>query len=274
MPPFRIVPKSIFDTLTSSPGPTINGLTPGVEYVIVDEASVSGVFVPLAPPVAPTITTAASVSETDNGTSVTYVFTPPVFNGTPTPTLTRVLTLDGVDVTGAMIGNVYVAAETSVTQALVMTYTVSNGVAPNATNTISRTVPALVVTPTLCDFELLNEAGSTSITSVPNLRVSIDNGTSFFALSAVPGHPGLTIARGADGKSLVISGWAGGIVPAGLRVHYEQAIPGEPNSAPQNTATNFPALFARRVGAPAPVNPTPPGMTITATRHNAPVGVS
>jgi hypothetical protein len=91
---------------------------------------------------APSITTAASVSSADGGATVTYIFTPPAVAGSPTPTVTRVLTLGGTDVTSAMSGNVYVATKTGTTQALVMTYTASNGVSPNATSTASATVPA------------------------------------------------------------------------------------------------------------------------------------
>lgn len=91
---------------------------------------------------APSITTVASVSSADGGATVTYTFTPAAFAGSPTPTVARVLTLGGVDVTGAMSGNVYIATKTETTQALVMTYTAANGVSPNATSTASATVPA------------------------------------------------------------------------------------------------------------------------------------
>jgi hypothetical protein len=123
--------------------------------------------------------------------------------------------------------------------------------------------------PALFDFELLNEAGSSTITSVPNLRVSIDSGTTWNALGSVPGHT-LTIARGADGKSLVISGWTGGIVPAGLMVHFEQRLPEEPN----NASTTYNGLFARRVGDTGPALSVLPGMSISATVRSAPVGVT
>jgi hypothetical protein len=127
--------------------------------------------------------------------------------------------------------------------------------------------------PALFNFELLNDAGSAVITSVPNLRILISgdptNDANWYALGSVPGHT-LTIARGGDGKSLVISGWTGGIVPAGLQVHFEQRLPAEPN----NAATTYNGLFAKRVGDAGPALTVLPGMSISATSFTAPVGVT
>ena len=95
--------------------------------------------------IAPSVTTGASASEVDNGETITYTFTPPVVAGNPTPTVTRVLTLAGATVTGAMVGNAYTVSKTNSTRALVMTYTAANGTAPNATSVVNRTVPALVL---------------------------------------------------------------------------------------------------------------------------------
>jgi hypothetical protein len=91
----------------------------------------------------PSIVTAAGVAVTATAYETeTYAFTPPVVAGSPAPTVTRVLTLDGVDVTGAMSGDVYAAARSETARkALVMTYTASNGTAPDATSTVTASVP-------------------------------------------------------------------------------------------------------------------------------------
>jgi len=122
--------------------------------------------------VAPSVNAAASVSAMDGGATITYTFTPATFNGTPTPTVTRVLTLGGVDVTGAMSGNVYTATKTGSTQALQMTYTGSNGASPNATSEVSATVPATSSAP-----------GASMATSVTNPNAAIT--FSFLASSPV-----------------------------------------------------------------------------------------
>lgn len=140
MPPFKFIPQTTFDALTTSASSTVTGLTPGTQYVVIDAAATAS-FTPLAPASGPVISTPASVNVVDNGTTVTYTYTPPVASGTPTPTVTRVLTLAGTDVTGAMSGNVYVVTKTGAERTLLMTYTADNGVAPTATSTVSRTVP-------------------------------------------------------------------------------------------------------------------------------------
>jgi hypothetical protein len=138
--------------------------------------------VPVAPVVnvAPSITTPASASEVDGGATITYTFTPPVVAGNPTPTVTRVLTLGGVDVTGAMSGNAYVATKTGATQALVMTYTASNGVSPNATGTVSRTVP---VAPAVVPFQAVNADGFSATYGSTPPTYDPDNSPVFFTVT-------------------------------------------------------------------------------------------
>ncbi len=102
-----------------------------------------------APPSAPAITAAPGVAVTDAPTATTFLFTPPVVSGRPVPTVSRLLTLDGIDVTAAMTGNTYVAARTGAAQALVMTYTASNGIGAPTTAVLSRTVPALALVNTV-----------------------------------------------------------------------------------------------------------------------------
>lgn len=219
--------------------------------------------------VAPSITTPASVASVDGGATVTYTFTPPVVAGNPTPTVTRVLTLAGVNVTGAMSGNTYVATKTGVTQALVITYTASNGVGSNATSTASATVPASVSVAPLFDFALYNEAGETNFTSVPNLRVSLNGGTTWQTLSAA----GLTVSVD-DSDGLLVAGFADAAARNAALFHFEQKIPGETNNSAGNTTTGIPGLFFRRVGGPAPVNTALPGMSVSATHATAPIGVA
>lgn len=122
----------------------------------------------------------------------------------------------------------------------------------------------------LFDFAILAPDGSGTITSVPNLRISIDAGVTWQSLTNL----GLTVARGSDGKSLEITGFASQAARDAALFHYEQQIPGEPNSDRVTLAANLPALYFRRVSGPAPWNTSIPGMTVAATRSTSPIGVS
>lgn len=95
-------------------------------------------------PTPPYIASQASVSVTDSGAAVTYTYIEPSVTGTAPITITPVLTRDGSDVTGDMNGLSYTVAKTAEAQALVMTFTASNSVAPAATSVVTATVPAVV----------------------------------------------------------------------------------------------------------------------------------
>lgn len=118
-------------------------------------------------------------------------------------------------------------------------------------------------------FELLSADGSTTITSVPNLRVSL-NGGAWQTLS----DAGLTVSRSSDGAGLEVTGFADATARDTARFTYEQEIPGEPSSARVTLANNLPAIYFRRVSGPAPWNTSIPGMTVSASRANGPIGVS
>lgn len=152
-------------------------LLDGLTYIQIEQQLPSGPF-------APVVTTAASASEVDNGATVTYTFTPPLVAGNPVPTITRALTLGGVNVTSAMSGNTYVATKIAETQALVMTYTASNGVLPNATSVVNRTVAAaaadaslsldLVINPPSPSFgQFVTLTGNVTGTPVPTAFASL-----------------------------------------------------------------------------------------------------
>lgn len=119
--------------------------------------------------------------------------------------------------------------------------------------------------PVRFNAELLNEAGSGTITSVPNLRVSLDGGATWLSLTTA----GLTIARDGTNK-LRVSGFANTAARDAALFHYEQKIPGEPN----NAANQVFGLFARRAGTSGPVNTSLPGIAISATRAAMPIGVT
>jgi len=97
-------------------------------------------------PVAPSILVQASVVVTDQDANMLYVYTPPIVDGFPFPNVTRVLTLDLVNVTANMVGNSYTIPKTaSGARSLVMTYTAANTTLPNATSIVTRIVPAAVL---------------------------------------------------------------------------------------------------------------------------------
>lgn len=230
-------------------------------------AATSAVIAATVPPpvntAPPTITGTAQVGQTLTGTEGAWT-------GSPTITLQW---LRGSTAISGATGLTYVPITEDVGAALSLRATATNaGGSVVATSAATAAVAAAGGAPSF-DFELLTEAGSPVIAAVPNLRISIDNGTTWNPLASVPGHT-LSLARGADGRSLVISGWTGGIVPAGLRVHLKQRIPGEPNPG-TGVAGVITELFARRLGGPAPQNPAQSGgLAVSSTYHLAPVGVS
>ncbi|WP_428516250.1 fibronectin type III domain-containing protein [Roseovarius sp.] len=76
------------------------------------------------------------------------------YTGAPSPTITGVLTLGGVDVTGDMDGDEYTIPTDAGGDDLVWTETASNGVSPNAQQSVSETVvadtaPAQMAAPTV-----------------------------------------------------------------------------------------------------------------------------
>ncbi len=144
MPTFKVITKAAFDALPVLNTTTVTGLTNGTTYRLIDVDGASPEFVP-AVTAAPTITAEASVVVTDNGNTVTYVFTPPTVNGIPTPTVSPSLTLNGVDVTAQMSGNTYVATKTLAVQVLEMTYIAWNGIGSGAQSTLTRNVAAMIV---------------------------------------------------------------------------------------------------------------------------------
>jgi len=93
---------------------------------------------------APSFTSSPTISGSDNGNgSYDYTVTYGAANGNPSPTLTGVLTLNGVDVTSSMSGNTYTATQTSSSQSITWVVTASNGNPPNAVESASETVPAI-----------------------------------------------------------------------------------------------------------------------------------
>lgn len=110
-------------------------------------------------------------------------------------------------------------------------------------------------------FELLDEAGLASFTDVPALRVSINSGA-WQTIAAA----GLTLSRTAADE-ITVSGFASPADALSARWHYEQEQPGEPYSA----ANSVSALWARKPGGPAPVNPGQPGIAVCATKALTPV---
>lgn len=123
--------------------------------------------------------------------------------------------------------------------------------------------------PGLFAFELVDLAGSTTITSVPNMRVSLDSGTTWQTLAAA----GLTISREPNGKELRVTGFASNAVRDAALFHYEQRLPQEPNND-RNGLTPVAALVARATSGQVPLNTNMPGIQISATVRSSPVGVT
>lgn len=180
------------------------------------------------PAVAPSVTTQVSVSVTATSYETeTYTFVPPTFSGSPTPTVTRVLTLAGVDVTSAMIGNNYSAPKSeTVRRSLVMTYTASNGTSPNATSTVTVSVPKAVYVvawfgqsnvdyganngPTYTNATILGNIGLT----VENMTfIGVDNSDSSGTLKEYPVNPTTVAARRINPAIVQAAHWLNFVAP-------------------------------------------------------------
>jgi len=131
---------------------------------------------------APTSTSAPQITGNPApGSTVTIV--EGIYSGSPAPTLTPTLTLDGVDVTANLSGLDYtIPEEASVGEVLEYSETASNGVSPDAQDSVSvavqaasTTVPAtltddnVTITPSKYDIELTTDG--VKITSSSNIAV-------------------------------------------------------------------------------------------------------
>jgi hypothetical protein len=96
---------------------------------------------------APTITSAPQITgDPAPGSTVTIV--EGIYSGSPAPTLTPTLTLDGVDVTANLSGLDYtIPEEASAGEVLEYSETASNGISPDAQDSVSVTVQDNVFTP-------------------------------------------------------------------------------------------------------------------------------
>ena len=96
---------------------------------------------------APTITSAPQITG-DPVAGETVTITNATASGTPTPTVTPTLALGGTDVTGDMAGGAYqIPPGTTVGTTLTLTSVASNGIAPDAQDSVSVTVQDSVFTP-------------------------------------------------------------------------------------------------------------------------------
>jgi len=91
---------------------------------------------------APTADTAPSIGGTV-APGETVTITEGTYSGPPAPTVTGTLTLDGVDVTGDMSGLDYTIPAGTDGQDLVWSEVASNGIAPDATQSVTETVSAV-----------------------------------------------------------------------------------------------------------------------------------
>jgi hypothetical protein len=96
---------------------------------------------------APTITSAPQITG-DPVAGETVTITNATASGTPTPTVTPTLALGGTDVTGDMVGGAYqIPPGTTVGTTLTLTSVASNGILPDAQDSVSVTVQDGVFTP-------------------------------------------------------------------------------------------------------------------------------
>jgi len=111
----------------------------------------------------------------------------------------------------------------------------------------------------LFPLTLYNEAGTTVITAVPALRVSINN-AAFQTLTAAS----LTVSQISNGV-LRVAGFVGN--ETSIRWAYEHEWPGEPF----NLAGTVSGLYARATTGGFPANVDLPGLPLAATIFETPV---
>jgi hypothetical protein len=134
----------------------------------------------------------------------------------------------------------------------------TNGVGP-ATASASSNIVTIG-----SNLELVDETGATTFTTVPNLRVKVGAGA-----WQTPAAAGLTLARTAAGK-ITVSGFANLAAGQSAQWHYEQQIPGEPNSA--SGVRN--ALMVRNTTGGNPINSGLVGHPVSATDAANPVATT
>lgn len=190
----------------------------GVSAPVTSAATAVVVVAPVG--VAPSLVTPASVAVTATEyASQTYVFTPAVFSGTGV-TVTRVLTLDGANVTSAMSGNTYVATKSETAlRNLVMTYTAANGTAPNAVSTVTTIVPkAMHVVVWLgqsnIDYALNNGSPYTNSTILANIPITTVNARYIgFGNADIPITQANVTARNINPALVQASQWLNFVAP-------------------------------------------------------------
>ena len=96
--------------------------------------------------IAPVALAAPTLSNNAPSPEVTTTITEGSYSGPPAPTVTGVLTLNGVDVTADMVGLDYTIPAGTVGQVLEWSETASNGIAPDAQQSVNATVREPVTT--------------------------------------------------------------------------------------------------------------------------------
>lgn len=137
-------------------------------------------------------------------------------------------------------------------------YYVFAGEALDGTYTVAEPPPDA---PGLFAFTLFNEAGSSTITAFPTLRVSINNGA-FQTLAAA----GLTIEQDVAGQ-LLVSGFTGSETSIRFSVEDGGDYPGEIF----NAVNSIDAIYAKITTGAAPQNTTLPGLPLSSTIHATPI---
>ena len=152
------------------------------------EAVAANLFAPTAN-TAPEITGTAAPGETVTIVEGTY-------SGVPAPTVTGVLTLDGVDVTADMSGLDYtIPGDTPDGVTLDWSGVASNGVAPDATQSVSETVT---------DVQFPSATGGTT-----DDIIDPDNGFTY-RVHTFTGSGTLNVTQGGDFEALLVGGGASG----------------------------------------------------------------
>lgn len=133
---------------------------------------------------------------------------------------------------------------------------------------VMQTRPPAYTPPVIFPHVLVNEAGSTTITSMSALRVSINLGA-WQTLAAA----GLTIS--VVSGDLVVAGFSG--LETSIRFHFEQQQTGEPYSAQDTvgtantTGTSISSIYVQHATGPKPALTLLPGIPIVDTLASTPV---
>lgn len=171
---------STYTVQTGDAGRTITATVTATDDLGSRSSTAVGVAIPA---IAPTVSSAATISPSSGEIGTVFTVSEGVFAGTPPITLSGVLTQAGVDVTADMVGLTFTSTAAG---SLVWTVTASNAGTPDAVSSASATVLEIGATPFSVAFDFTGQSNVQGTNTVDDLSPSLSQtyARAFFADAA------------------------------------------------------------------------------------------